>query len=351
METLTKLTKKIKVGNIFIGGDAPIVIQSMTNTKTENIGATVGQIIRLENEGCQLVRVAVPNIAAAEAIKHIKKQIHIPIAADIHFDYRLALKAIDSGADKIRINPGNIGNEERIKAVVDAAKLKSIPIRIGVNGGSLEKDIYEKYGGVTADALVESAMNHIKILERYDFYDTLVSIKTSDVKLNVQAYRKLSSLVDYPLHLGVTEAGTFFTGTVKSAIGIGALLLDGIGQTIRVSLTDDPVEEIKVANKILDVLGLRNTGIKFISCPTCGRTQVDLIGIANKIEKELQNINKSITLAIMGCAVNGPGEAKEADLGIAGGNGEFLLFKKGLVIRKIKEDQVVQAIIEEIKKI
>jgi (E)-4-hydroxy-3-methylbut-2-enyl-diphosphate synthase len=342
------MTKKIKVGQRWIGGDSPIIIQSMTNTKTEDIEATVRQILALENEGCELIRVAVPNMAAAKAIKEIKSRIHIPLVADIHFDYRLAIEAIQAGVDKIRLNPGNIGSIDKISAVVTEAKKYGVPIRIGVNGGSLEKEFYEKYGGVTKEALVESALSHVRILESLSFNDIIISIKASDVKLTFDAYQLLSERVDYPLHLGITEAGTLFSGTVKSAIGIGALLLHGIGNTIRVSLTEDPLEEIRVAKKILEVLSLRQFGIKFISCPTCGRTNVDLVNIAKQLEHELSHINKPVTLAIMGCAVNGPGEAREADLGIAGGNGDFLIFKKGIVVKKVKECDVVSALKMEI---
>lgn len=344
-------TRAIHVGSLQIGGGAPIVVQSMTNTKTHDVEATVKQILELEEAGCELVRVAVPDMEAAKAISKIKSQIHIPLVADIHFDYRLALEAIEQGIDKIRINPGNIGDEERVEKVVQMAKTKKIPIRIGVNSGSLERDIYVKHGGVTADALCESAMRHVKILEKYDFYDTVISIKSTHVKLMVDAYEKLSQLVDYPLHLGVTEAGTQFSGTVKSSIGIGALLLRGIGDTIRVSLTDEPVEEIKVAKKILEALELRDYGVKFISCPTCGRTNVDLVAVTNLLEGKVSHIKNPITVAVMGCAVNGPGEARDADIGIAGGNGEFLLFKKGIVVKKFKEDEIVEALLEELEQL
>ncbi len=344
-------TRAIHVGSLQIGGGAPIVVQSMTNTKTHDVEATVKQILELEEAGCEMVRVAVPDMEAAKAISKIKSQIHIPLVADIHFDYRLALEAMEQGIDKIRINPGNIGDEERVEKVVQMAKTKKIPIRIGVNSGSLERDIYVKYGGVTADALCESAMRHVKILEKYDFYDTVISIKSTHVKLMVDAYEKLSQLVDYPLHLGVTEAGTQFSGTVKSSIGIGALLLRGIGDTIRVSLTDEPVEEIKVAKKILEALELRDYGVKFISCPTCGRTNVDLVAVTNLLESKVSHIKNPITVAVMGCAVNGPGEARDADIGIAGGNGEFLLFKKGIVVKKFKEDEIVEALLEELEQL
>lgn len=340
--------KVVKIGNRYIGGGFPIAIQSMCNTKTENVKETVSQIHRLQEAGCEIVRVAVPNMLAAEAIKQIKEQIDIPLVADIHFDYRLALKAMENGVDKIRLNPGNIGSIERVKEVVELAKFKGVPIRIGVNGGSLDKTIYQKFGGVTAQALVESALGHVEILENLNFNDIVISLKASDIKLTVDSYRLLSQKVDYPLHLGITEAGTNYTGTIKSAIGIGILLFDGIGSTIRVSLTDDPVEEVKAAKKILEVMDLRNFGVKLISCPTCGRTEVDLVRIAKQLEEKVSHIDKPITLAVMGCAVNGPGEAKEADLGIAGGKNEFLLFKKGIVIRKLKEDEVIEAVLKEI---
>ncbi len=339
----------IEIGNVAIGGGYPVRIQSMTNTKTEDVDATVAQILELENEGCEIVRVAVPDMKAAYAISEIKSRIHIPLVADIHFDYRLAIEAMNRGVDKIRLNPGNIGGIDRVEKVVEVAKAKNIPIRIGVNGGSLEKDLLEKFGGVTAEALVESAMRHVKIFESLSFFDIVISIKSSDIGLTVKAYRLLDEMVDYPLHLGITEAGTLFSGTVKSSIGIGIMLYEGIGSTIRVSLTGPPVEEIKVAKKILESLGLRSFGIKIISCPTCGRTEVDLVKIANLLEERVKGIDKDITLAVMGCAVNGPGEAKEADLGIAGGKGEFLLFKKGIVVQKFKEDEIIDAVMKAIE--
>lgn len=339
----------IEIGNVAIGGGYPVRIQSMTNTKTEDVDATVAQILELENEGCEIVRVAVPDMKAAYAISEIKSRIHIPLVADIHFDYRLAIEAMNRGVDKIRLNPGNIGGIDRVEKVVEVAKAKNIPIRIGVNGGSLEKDLLEKFGGVTAEALVESAMRHVKIFESLSFFDIVISIKSSDIGLTVKAYRLLDDMVDYPLHLGITEAGTLFSGTVKSSIGIGIMLYEGIGSTIRVSLTGPPVEEIKVAKKILESLGLRSFGIKIISCPTCGRTEVDLVKIANLLEERVKGIDKDITLAVMGCAVNGPGEAKEADLGIAGGKGEFLLFKKGIVVQKFKEDEIIDAVMKAIE--
>lgn len=338
----------VKIGNIHIGGGFPIAIQSMCNTKTEDIANTVRQIHGLEEAGCEIVRVAVPNMEAAEAIKKIKSQIRIPLVADIHFDYKLALASIDSGIDKIRLNPGNIGNRSRVNEIVERAKDKGIPIRIGVNAGSLEKELYQKHGGLKPEALVESALRHVAILDELNFEDIVISLKASDIRLTVESYRLLSKTVPYPLHLGITEAGTNYTGTVKSAIGIGVLLYDGIGSTIRVSLTDDPIQEIKAAKKILEVMEIRNFGIKIISCPTCGRTEVDLVRIAKILEEKVEGIQKNITLAVMGCAVNGPGEAKEADIGIAGGKNEFLLFKKGLIVRKLKEDEVVEAVLQEI---
>lgn len=333
-------TREIKIGNLYIGGENPIIIQSMTNTPTEDVEKTVAQIKELEKVGCELVRVTVNTEKAAEAIKEIKKQINIPLVADIHFDYKLALKAMENGIDKLRINPGNIGDDEKVRLVVEKAKELNVPIRIGVNSGSVEKKILEKYGRVTADGMVESAMYHVNLLEKYGFNNIIISLKASNVKMMVDAYRKISELVDYPLHLGVTEAGTEFQGTVKSSIGIGSLLVDGIGNTIRVSLTENPVEEIKVAKEILKVLGLRE-GVEIVSCPTCGRTQIDLIGLAKKVEKEFGNIEKNIKIAVMGCVVNGPGEAKEADIGVAGGKGEGLLFKKGEIVKKVKEEEII----------
>lgn len=333
-------TKEIKIGNLIIGGNNNIIIQSMTNTPTSDAKKTIEQILELEKEGCELVRVTVNNKESADAIKEIKRNIHIPLVADIHFDYKLALAAIENGVDKLRINPGNIGDDEKIKLVVEKAKEYKIPIRIGVNSGSVEKKILEKYGKVTADGMVESAIYHVGLLEKFGFKDIIISIKSSDVKMMVEAYRKISNLVDYPLHLGVTEAGTAFQGTIKSSIGIGSLLIDDIGDTIRVSLTENPVEEIKVAKELLKVLGLRQ-GVEIVSCPTCGRTEIDLIGLAKKVEKEFGNIERNIKIAVMGCVVNGPGEAKEADYGVAGGKGVGLLFKKGEVVKKVKEEDII----------
>lgn len=344
-----KQTKKIKVGNLYIGGDAPISIQSMTNTKTSDIEATVAQILKLEAAGCEIVRVTVNDLAAAEAIPAIKERIHVPLVADIHFDYKLALMAIEYGIDKLRINPGNIGSNDRIKAVVEAAKEKNIPIRIGVNSGSLEKEILETYG-VTAEGLYQSAMKHVKILESFDFTNTIISIKASDIQMTLDAFEKLAKEVDYPLHIGITEAGTTFKGTIKSSIGLGALLLRGIGDTMRVSITADPVEEIPVAKEILNTLGIREFGIKFVSCPTCGRTQTNMIDIAEQVEEAVKHMNKSLTVAIMGCAVNGPGEAREADLGVACGLNSGLIFEKGEIVKKVKEDEIVSTLVEMIEK-
>lgn len=345
-----KMTKEIEIGNIKIGGGNPIIIQSMCNTDTRDVAATVKQILQLEEAGCELVRVAILDMDAANAVAEIKKQIHIPLVADIHFDYRLALRVMDLGIDKVRINPGNIGEESRIRQVVEKAKEKQIPIRIGVNSGSLEKDLVQKYGGVTPQGLVESALRHVRILEKYGFYNIVVSIKASDVLFSLEAYQLLSQAIDYPIHVGITEAGTVYGGTVKSAVGIGAILAAGIGDTIRVSLTGDPAEEIRAAKEILKSLNLRKFGIQLVSCPTCGRTQIDLISIANEVEKLCQGIEKDIKVAVMGCVVNGPGEAREADVGIAGGKGEGLLFKKGEIIKKVKEEELVSALMDEIKK-
>lgn len=344
-------TRQIAIGNVKIGGGAPISVQSMTNTKTTDTEATVAQIRALQDAGCDIVRLAVPDMAAAENIANIKEQVNIPLVADIHFDYRLALKAIEQGIDALRINPGNIGDEERVKAVVTAAKAKHIPIRIGVNAGSLDKKLLAKYGKVTAEALVESAMEHVRILEKLDFHDIKISLKAHDVPLTIEAYRLMSQTVDYPLHLGITEAGTVNTGIIKSAVGIGALLAEGIGDTFRISLTGDPVNEVKVANEILKALGLKEYGPTLISCPTCGRCNIDLPNIAAKVEKRLDGIKKPVKVAVMGCVVNGPGEARDADIGIAGGKGEGLLFRKGEIIGKVPEDKLVDALFAELDKI
>ena len=345
------MTKRISVGGVAIGGGAPVLIQSMCNTKTENVSATVDQIHRLEEAGCEIIRVAVPDMEAAKSIGAIKSRIHIPLVADIHFDYKLALECAEQGVDKIRINPGNIGGEERVKAVADTCRRGGIPIRIGVNGGSLEKELLQKYGGVCAEALVESAMGHVALLNKFDFDDICISVKCSSVPLTMAAYRLLSERCNYPLHLGVTEAGTPSMGMVKSAMGIGGLLCMGIGDTLRVTLTADPVEEIYAAKKILRAAGLRQEGPNLIACPTCGRTNIDLIPMAEEVERRLMSCTKPITVAVMGCAVNGPGEASAADVGIAGGNGEGLLFRKGQIIRKVPQQQLVDALMEEIDRI
>lgn len=344
-----KITRIVNVGGIKIGGEEPIVIQSMTNTDTRDVEKTLEQIDKLVNEGCQIVRCAVPDMEACEALKEITKRSKVPIVADIHFDYRLALKAIDNGVAKLRINPGNIGSIDRVKAVVEKAKEKNIPIRIGVNSGSLEKDILERDGRPTAKGLVESALRHVKILEDLNFYDIVISIKSSNVPMMIESYRLISEKCNYPLHLGVTESGTVFKGTIKSSIGIGTLLAEGIGNTIRVSLTSDPVEEIKVAKEILRALGYTKEGIEFVSCPTCGRTEIDLIKIAEEVEEKLKNTNKNIKVAVMGCVVNGPGEAREADIGIAGGKGFGIIFKKGQIVKKVKEEDLVSELIKEIE--
>lgn len=334
--------KVIKVGNLKIGGNNPIIIQSMTNTNSSDVEKTVEQINDLEKAGCQLVRMTINNIKSAEAIKKIKSRVNLPLVADIHFDYRLALLAIENGIDKLRINPGNIGSDENVKKVVEVAKEKKIPIRIGVNSGSIEKEILKKYERPCVDALVESAMYHIRLLEKFNFFDIIISLKSSNVKMMIEAYRKIDSLVDYPLHLGVTEAGTRFQGAIKSAIGIGSLLVDGIGDTLRVSLTENPVEEIKVAKEILKVLDLSNEGVEIISCPTCGRTEIDLINLAKKVEEEFENEKNKFKIAVMGCVVNGPGEAKEADYGIAAGKGLGILFKKGKIMKKVSESNLLE---------
>ena len=340
------MTKQINVGNVKIGGGAPISVQSMTNTDTKDVLATLSQIERLHKAGCDIIRVTVPDKEAAETMKEICTKSPIPVVADIHFDYKLALASIDAGVSKVRINPGNIGSMDKVKAVAQAAKAKCVPIRIGVNGGSLEKDLAHP----TPENMVESARRHIKMLEDCDFYDMAISLKSSDVKTTVEAYRLASKTFSYPLHVGVTEAGTSYSGIIRSSAGIGALLLDGIGDTLRVSLTADPVEEVKAGIELLKTLDLRG-GAKLISCPTCGRTKIDLIGIASEVQSRLSSINKDITVAVMGCVVNGPGEAKEADIGIAGGKGEALLFKKGEAVRKISEDRIIEELFEEIEKL
>jgi len=346
-----KKTIKVRIGNIFIGGDSPVTVQSMTNTKTSDTVATVTQIKKLQEAGCDIVRVAVPDMQSALAMEQIKREVSIPVVADIHFDYRLAITAMEKGADKVRINPGNIGSKDRVKSVVSCAKERGIPIRIGVNSGSLEKDLLEKYRGVTPEALVESALRHVSILERLNFNDIVISLKAADVPLTIAAYKLMSEKVSYPLHVGVTEAGTTYAGTIKSAVGIGALLAYGIGDTIRVSLTGDPVEEVKAGKAILKSLGLYRRGAELISCPTCGRTKINLIAIAEQVEKALENVDKPIKVAVMGCAVNGPGEAREADIGIAGGDGCALLFKHGEILRKVPEDRIVEELLNETDKL
>ena len=337
--------KQIIAGGLKIGGGAPVSVQSMTNTKTEDAAATIEQINRLSSLGCDLVRVAVPNLRAANAIEEIKKQVSIPVAADIHFDHRLALRAAEAGADKIRINPGNIGSNERVRAVADECRKRGIPIRIGVNGGSLEKELTQKYGGVTPEAMFESAMNHIRLLNRYDFDDICISVKSSDVRLTIESYRMLARETDYPLHLGVTEAGTEYSGIVRSAIGIGTLLAENIGDTIRVSLTAEPEREILAGIEILKSLGLKKGGIRIVSCPTCGRCDLDLITLTREVEQRLKNCDKQLTVAVMGCAVNGPGEASAADFGVAGGHGEGVLFAKGKLIKKVPSDKLADELI------
>lgn len=345
------MTKQIMIGTVPVGGGAPVSVQSMCSTKTDNMSATVDQILRLEEAGCEIVRVAVPDMAAARAVGQIKSRIHIPLVADIHFDYKLALECAGQGIDKIRINPGNIGGEDRVKAVADACRAGNIPIRIGVNGGSLEKELLKKYGGVTAEALAESALGHAALLEKFDFTDICISVKCSSVPVTVGAYRLLSERCPYPLHLGVTEAGTPSMGMVKSAMGIGGLLCLGIGDTLRVTLTADPVEEIYAAKKILLAAGLRQEGPNIIACPTCGRTNIDLIPMAEEVERRLTGCRKPITVAVMGCVVNGPGEAAAADVGIAGGKGEGLIFRRGEIMRKVPQDRLVDELMEEIARL
>lgn len=342
------MTKTVKIGNRIIGGGNPILIQSMTNTKTENVEATAAQINQLTAAGCDIIRCAVPTMDAAKALKEIKKQVQIPVVADIHFDYRLAIAAMENGADKIRINPGNIGSAERVKAVVDVAKERNIPIRVGVNSGSLEKDLVEKYHGVTAEGLVESALDKVKLIEDMGYDNLVISIKSSDVMMCVKAHELIASQTDHPLHVGITEAGTIISGNIKSAIGLGLILHQGIGDTIRVSLTGDPSEEIKSAKLILKTLGLRKGGVEVVSCPTCGRTQINLIQLANQVENMVADIPLDIKVAVMGCVVNGPGEAKEADIGIAGGCGEGLLIKKGEIVKKVKEEELLETLRQEL---
>lgn len=343
-------TRTVTIGDRKIGGGNRILIQSMTNTRTEDVSATVEQILRLEKAGCEIIRCTVPTMEAAEAIGEIKKQIHIPLVADIHFDYKMAIAAIRNGADKIRINPGNIGGADRVRAVVDAAAERNIPIRVGVNSGSLEKNLVEKYGGVTAEGIVESALDKVRMIEELDYHNLVISIKSSDVLMCVRAHELLADKTEYPLHVGITEAGTVQSGNIKSAIGLGLILNQGIGDTIRVSLTGDPVEEIRSAKLILRTLGLRKGGIEVVSCPTCGRTRIDLIGLAQQVERLVEDYPLDIKVAVMGCAVNGPGEAKEADLGVAGGCGEGLLFRHGEILKKVPETELLNALKEELDK-
>ena len=342
--TTREHTRTVQIGDRVIGGGNPILIQSMTNTRTEDVDATVSQILRLEKAGCELIRCTVPTMEAAEAFTQIKERIHIPLIADIHFDYKLAIAAIEHGADKIRINPGNIGSEDKVRAVVDAARERNVPIRVGVNSGSLEKELVRRYSGVTADGLVESALDKCRWIEEMNYDNLVVSIKSSDVLMCAQAYEKFAAVSDYPLHVGITEAGTLLSGNIKSSIGLALILSKGIGDTIRVSLTGDPVEEIKSAKLILRTLGLRRGGIEIVSCPTCGRTQIDLISLASQVEDMVQEFPLDIKVAVMGCVVNGPGEAKEADIGVAGGIGEGLLIRRGEIIRKVPEDQILQTL-------
>lgn len=344
-------TKQVKVGNVLVGGGAPVSIQSMLNIPASDIENSVKQAVRLEEAGCEIIRIAIPNMEAVRLIPALKENVKMPVVADIHFDYKLAIESVAAGVDKIRINPGNIGGTDRVKAVVDACKPKEIPIRIGVNSGSVEKEILAKYGSPTAEALCESALYHASLLERLDYTNIVLSMKSSNVKTMVDAYKLAAKKCNYPLHLGVTEAGTERMGIIKSAAGLGALLLQGIGDTIRVSLTADPVKEIYAAKDILKALDIRRDGVQFVSCPTCGRTKIDLISIATEVENRLRDCNKNIKVAVMGCAVNGPGEAKEADIGIAGGNGVGLIFKKGEIIRKVPEDKLIEELIKEVEKL
>lgn len=344
-------TKQVKVGNVLVGGGAPVSIQSMLNIPASDIENSVKQAVRLEEAGCEIIRIAIPNMEAVRLIPALKENVKMPVVADIHFDYKLAIESVAAGVDKIRINPGNIGGTERVKAVVDACKPKEIPIRIGVNSGSVEKEILAKYGSPTAEALCESALYHASLLEKFDYTNIVLSMKSSNVKTMVDAYKLAAEKCNYPLHLGVTEAGTERMGIIKSSAGLGALLLQGIGDTIRVSLTADPVKEIYAAKDILKALDIRRDGVQFVSCPTCGRTKIDLISIATEVENRLRDCNKNIKVAVMGCAVNGPGEAKEADIGIAGGNGVGLIFKKGEIIRKVPEDKLIEELIKEVEKL
>ena len=346
-----RISRKVKVGNIYIGGDAPVSVQSMLNKPASDIEGSVRQAVELEKSGCEIIRAAVPDMAAVELIAQLKQNLSVPVVADIHFDYRLALASLEAGVDKIRINPGNIGSMDRVRAVANACKARQAPIRIGVNSGSLEKELLAKYGSPCAEALAESALNHVSLLEQCDFNDIIISIKSSNVNIMSQAYRIVAEKCDYPLHLGVTEAGTHNMALIKSSIGIGSLLLDGIGDTIRVSMTDDPVKEVAAANGILKAIGLKTDCVDIVSCPTCGRTKIDLIALANEVEQRLSGCKKNIKVAVMGCAVNGPGEAREADIGIAGGDGCALIFKKGEIICKVPENEAVERLISEINKL
>ncbi|WP_346898436.1 flavodoxin-dependent (E)-4-hydroxy-3-methylbut-2-enyl-diphosphate synthase [Clostridium sp. UBA7503] len=346
-----RTTRKIRVGDVFIGGDAPITIQAMTYSDTRDIKATIDQIKRLEVAGCEIVRVAIVDQEAADAIKKIKKEIRIPLVADIHYDYRLALACIENGVDKIRINPGNIADKLELKKLVEFAKIKEVPIRIGINSGCMEKEILKKYNGITADGMVESVLNYCNIFETFNFENIVIAVKSSSVPMSIDAYRKISKMTDYPLHIGVTETGTSYKGTIKSTLGIGTLLAEGIGDTVRVSLTGDLIEQVTVAKEILKGLEIRKEGIQLVSCPTCGRCKVNSIEVAKAVDAKISSINKNLKVAIMGCSVNGPGEARDADIGIAGGDGEFLLFKKGKIIRKISKDNAVKELVEEIERL
>lgn len=343
--------RQVKVGNIYIGGNSKVTVQSMLNRPASDIEGSVKQAVELEKAGCEIIRAAVPDMSAVKLIEKLKENLNVPVVADIHFDYRLALASLDAGVDKIRINPGNIGSMERIRAVANACKAKNVPIRIGVNSGSLEKELLAKYGSPCAEALAESALNHASLLEQCDFYDIVISIKSSSVPIMTQAYRLVAEKCDYPLHLGVTEAGTHDMAIIKSSVGIGSLLLDGIGDTIRVSMTDDPINEVSAANGILKACGLKNDGVDIVACPTCGRTKIDLISLAKEVETRLSDCKKNIKVAVMGCAVNGPGEAREADIGIAGGDGCALIFKKGEIICKVPENEAVNVLVSEIDKL
>ncbi len=345
-----RVSRQVKVGSVPLGGDAPIAVQSMLNTPAEDAEACVAQALRLEKAGCEIIRTAVPTLDCVKTVEALKTNVSIPVVADIHFDYRIALACAEAGVDKIRINPGNIGDDDKVKAVADACRTRNIPIRIGVNSGSLEKHILAKYGAPTPEALAESALYHVSLLEKFDFSDIVISIKSSDVMRTVEAYRVIAAETDYPLHIGVTEAGTKRMGIVKSSAGLGSLLIDGIGDTLRISLTDDPVEEVKAAWDLLKALGLRKKGVTFVSCPTCGRTKIDLIAIASEVERRLADCDKDITVAVMGCVVNGPGEAREADIGLAGGDGCGVIFRKGEVLRKVPEDQLCDALIDYIER-